>query len=381
VIAQDWDIKTQISTPLKTHKMNTNYYAVIMAGGIGSRFWPMSRTKHPKQFIDILGTGKTLIQQTFDRLSNICPPENIYIVTNEIYKELVLEQLDVSSEQVLCEPSMKNTAPCIAYASFKIHQKNPKASMVVAPSDHLILDENEFIKRVEQSLLASGNNDILITLGIKPNNPNTGYGYIQYDKHSLSSDSQLKEVKIFTEKPNLEMAREFVSSGDFLWNSGIFVWSTSSIINRFESHLKEVYNAFSEGIDLLNSSSEPEFISKTYPTLKSISIDYGIMEKSKDVYVLPVDFGWSDLGTFGSIYQHIPKDKHQNALVSENVITYDSSKNMIHSSSDKLIVVDGLNDFIVVDRDNVLLICRKENEQMIKQYMNDAKEQKGEDYT
>ena len=229
--------------------------------------------------------------------------------------------------------------------------------------------------------MASGNNDILITLGIKPNNPNTGYGYIQFDKRSLSSDSQLKEVKIFTEKPDLEMAREFVSSGDFLWNSGIFVWSTSSIINRFESHLKEVYNAFSEGVDLLNSISESEFIAKTYPTLKSISIDYGIMEKSKDVYVLPVDFGWSDLGTFGSIYHHIPKDKHQNALVSENVITYDSSNNMIHSSSDKLIVVDGLNDFIVVDRDNVLLICRKENEQMIKQYMNDAKEQKGEDYT
>ena len=360
--------------------MNNNYYAVIMAGGIGSRFWPMSRTKHPKQFIDVLGTGKTLIQQTFDRLSKICPSENIYIVTNDIYKDLVLEQLKVESEQVLCEPAMKNTAPCIAYAAFKIHQKNPNASMLVAPSDHLILKEDEFVSCIKQSFEAADNNDILITLGIQPSRPDTGYGYIQYKNEQLESETELKEVKTFTEKPNLELAEQFISSGDFLWNSGIFIWSSESIINRFQHDLKVIYDAFISGKHLLNTHKETEFINSIYPNLKSISIDFGIMEKADNVYVLPADFGWSDLGTFGSIYTHIPKDDKENALVSDNVILYDASKNMIHSSADKLIVVDGLEDYIVVDRKNVLLICKKENEQMIKQYMNDAKEQKGEDY-
>ena len=360
--------------------MNTNYYAVIMAGGIGSRFWPMSRTKHPKQFIDVLGTGKTLIQQTFDRLSKICPAENIYIVTNELYKNLVLEQLNVSSEQVLCEPAMKNTAPCIAYAAFKIYQQNPNASMLVAPSDHLILKEGEFVKCIKQSLNAAENNDILITLGIQPSRPDTGYGYIQYKNDSLDSDSELKEVKTFTEKPNLELAEQFISSGDFLWNSGIFIWSAKSIINRFQKDLTDIYDAFTNGKHLLNSEKESEFINNIYPRLKSISIDFGIMEKADNVYVLPADFGWSDLGTFGSIYTHIPKDENENALASNNVILYDSSKNMIHSGSDKLIVVDGLEDYIIVDKDNVLLICKKENEQLIKKYMSDAKEQKGEEY-
>jgi len=360
--------------------MNTNYYAVIMAGGIGSRFWPMSRTKYPKQFIDVLGTGKTLIQQTFDRLSKVCPSENIYIVTNDIYEDLVLEQLNINKEQLLCEPAMKNTAPCIAYAAFKIHEKNPNASMLVAPSDHLILKEDEFVNCINQSLKAAENNDILITLGIQPSRPDTGYGYIQFMKNHLTGDSEMKKVKTFTEKPYLDLAEQFLSSGDFLWNSGIFIWSTESIIKRFQNDLKDIYEAFIDGKHLLNTEKETEFINKTYPTLKSISIDFGIMEKADNVYVLPSDFGWSDLGTFGSIYTHIPKDKKENALVSNNVILYDSSKNIIHSSKDKLIVVDGLNDYIVVDRKNVLLICKKENEQMIKQYMNDAKEQKGEDY-
>ena len=360
--------------------MNNNYYAVIMAGGIGSRFWPMSRTKHPKQFIDVLGTGKTLIQQTFYRLSKICPAENIYIVTNDIYKDLVLEQININSEQVLCEPTMKNTAPCIAYAAFKIHHKNPNASMLIAPSDHLILKEYEFINCVKKSLNATKNNDVLITLGIQPSRPDTGYGYIQYKNEHLSSDAELKEVKTFTEKPNLELAEQFISSGDFLWNSGIFIWSAESIINRFQKDLKDIYDAFIAGKHLLNTDKETEFINTTYPTLKSISIDFGIMEKAENVYVLPSDFGWSDLGTFGSIYSHIPKDANENALVSDNVILYDASKNMIHSKPDKLIVVDGLEDYIVVDRKNVLLICKRENEQMIKQYMKDAKNQKGEDY-
>lgn len=360
--------------------MNSNYYAVIMAGGIGSRFWPMSRTKHPKQFIDVLGTGKTLIQQTFDRLSKICPSENIYIVTNEIYKELVITQLNVESEQVLCEPAMKNTAPCIAYAAFKIHQKNPKASMLVAPSDHLILKEEEFVNCIHKSLSVAEKNDILVTLGIQPNRPDTGYGYIQFKDEHLNSEASFKEVKTFTEKPDLNLAKQFLSSRDFLWNSGIFIWSAQSIINRFQEDLKDIYDSFISGKHLLNTDKETEFINTIYPNLKNISIDFGIMEKADNVYVLPADFGWSDLGTFGSIYSHIPKDENENALVSKNTILYNASKNMIHSGNNKLIVVDGLEDYIIVDRKNVLLICKKENEQLIKQYMKDAKDQKGEEY-
>jgi len=351
-----------------------------MAGGIGSRFWPMSRTKYPKQFIDVLGTGKTLIQQTFDRLSKVCPTENIYIVTNEIYQELVLEQLNIPATQVLCEPLIKNTAPCVAYAAFKIHQKNPNASMIVAPSDHLILDEAGFTKCINSAFTSVKENDVLITLGIKPSRPDTGYGYIQFLEEELQGYSILKKVKTFTEKPNLEMAKEFINSGDFLWNSGIFIWSAESIISQFKENLKDLYDAFICGKHHLNTVNEKEFIKNTYPTLKSISIDFGIMEKANNVYVLPADFGWSDLGTFGSIYEHLPKDKYQNASLSDNVISYNSSQNMVHSNNKKLVVVDGLSDYIIVDNTNVLLICKKENEQLIKQYMNDAREQKGEDY-
>ena len=360
--------------------MNKHCYAVIMAGGIGSRFWPMSRTNHPKQFIDVLGTGKTLIQQTFDRLNKMCPSENIYIVTNAIYEDLVLNQLQIDRNQVLCEPSMKNTAPCIAYAAFKIHQKDPNAKMIVAPSDHLILDEEEFLKKVNISLEAVKSNDILITLGIQPSRPDTGYGYIQFCNNQLESDSEIKKVSRFTEKPNQELAEQFLSSGDFLWNSGIFIWSTKSIINRLKTDLSDLYNSFIEREHLLNTEREKEFINSIYPSIESISIDFGIMEKADNVYVIPSDFDWSDLGTFGSLYTHIPKDNSENALVSKNVLLYNSSKNMIHSNSDKLIVIDGLEDYIVVDQKNVLLICKKENEQMIKQYTRDVKEKKGEDY-
>ena len=360
--------------------MKNNCYAVIMAGGIGSRFWPMSRTKHPKQFIDVLGTGKTLIQQTFDRLNKMCPSENIYIVTNAIYEDLVLKQLPVDRNQVLCEPSMKNTAPCIAYAAFKIHQKDPSALMLVAPSDHLILDEERFLNKLNKSLDAVINHDILITLGIQPSRPDTGYGYIQFSNNQLESDSEIKKVSRFTEKPNQELAEEFLSSGDFLWNSGIFIWSTKSIINRLKTDLSDLYDSFTKGQHLLNSEKEKEFINAIYPCIDSISIDFGIMEKANNVYVIPSNFGWSDLGTFGSLYTHIPKDNSENALVSKNVILYNSSKNMIHSNSDKLIVIDGLEDYIIVDQKNVLLICKKENEQMIKQYTKDVKEKKGEDY-
>ena len=360
--------------------MKENKYAIIMAGGIGSRFWPMSRTQHPKQFIDILGAGKTLIQQTFDRLSKVCPIQNIYIVTNDIYKDTVLEQLSISSEQVLCEPARRNTAPCIAYAAFKIHQKNPDALMVVAPSDHLILQEDEFVKCIEIALEAANQNDALITLGIQPSRPDTGYGYIQYTEETIETNQAINKVKTFTEKPDLELAKQFIESGDFLWNAGIFVWSSASIIKSFQKDLKDIYDPFMVAKHLLNSPEEEVFINKTYPTLPNISIDFGIMEKAENVYVLPTDFGWSDLGTFGSIYNHLEKDDNLNATLSDNVLTYNSSNNIIHSDSKKLIVVDGLDDYIVVDKDNVLLICKKENEQNIKQYMNDAKRLKGEEY-
>jgi len=360
--------------------MKENKYAIIMAGGIGSRFWPMSRTQHPKQFIDILGAGKTLIQQTFDRLSKVCPIQNIYIVTNDIYKDTVLEQLSISSEQVLCEPARRNTAPCIAYAAFKIHQKNPDALMVVAPSDHLILQEDEFVKCIEIALEAANQNDALITLGIQPSRPDTGYGYIQYTEETIETNQAINKVKTFTEKPDLELAKQFIESGDFLWNAGIFVWSSASIIKSFQKDLKDIHDPFMVAKHLLNSPEEEAFINKTYPTLPNISIDFGIMEKAENVYVLPSDFGWSDLGTFGSIYNHLEKDENLNATVSNNVLTYNSSNNIIHSNSKKLIVVDGLDDYIVVDKDNVLLICKKENEQSIKQYMNDAKRLKGEEY-
>ena len=360
--------------------MNENCYAVIMAGGIGSRFWPMSRKNHPKQFIDVLGTGKTLIQQTFDRLKKMCPSENIYVVTNAIYEDLVLNQLQIDRNQVLCEPSMKNTAPCIAYAAFKIHQKDPNAKMIVAPSDHLILDEEEFLKKVNISLEAVKRHDILITLGIQPSRPDTGYGYIQFSNNKLENNSEVNKVFRFTEKPNLELAEQFLSSGDFLWNSGIFIWSTKSILKRLKTDLSDLYDSFIESENLLNTEREKEFINSIYPSIESISIDFGIMEKAENVYVIPSDFGWSDLGTFGSLYKHIPKDNSENALVSKNVLLYNSSKNMIHSNSDKLIVIDGLENYIVVDQKNVLLICKKENEQMIKQYTKDVKETKGEDY-
>jgi len=360
--------------------MNKHCYAVIMAGGIGSRFWPMSRTKHPKQFIDVLGTGKTLIQQTFDRLNKLCPSENIYVVTNAIYENLVLKQLPIDRNQVLCEPSMKNTAPCIAYAAFKIHQKDSNASMIVAPSDHLILDEEGFLKKINKSLEAVISHDILITLGIQPSRPDTGYGYIQFSNHHLESDLEVKKVSRFTEKPHLELAEQFLSSGNFLWNSGIFIWSTKSILKRLKTDLSELHNAFTEGQYHLNTEKEKEFINSIYPSIESISIDFGIMEKADNVFVIPADFGWSDLGTFGSLYTHITKDNSDNASISKNVMLYNSSKNMIHSNSDKLIVIDGLEDYIIVDQKDVLLICKKENEQMIKQYTKDVKEKIGENY-
>ena len=363
-------------------KVNKDYYCVIMAGGIGARFWPMSRSSHPKQFIDILGTGSTLIQQTFKRLSRICPPENILIVTNGIYKDLVISQLpEISEDQVLCEPMRRNTAPCIAYANYKIFKKNPDANIVVAPSDHIILDEDEFINTLSSALKAASENDWLLTLGIKPSRPDTGYGYIQFKEDSVyQTDELVKKVKTFTEKPNQELAETFLESGDFLWNSGIFVWSLKSIMKSFQENLPEVDELFSKGIDAYNTPQEEAFINETYPVCKNISIDYGVMEKASNVYVRISDFGWSDLGTWGSLHEIRDKDENKNAISGKNVMIYSTEDCIINVPENKLVVINGLKDFIVVEEEGTLLICPKSDEQHIRQIVNDVKMEKGENY-
>lgn len=349
-----------------------------MAGGIGSRFWPMSRTKYPKQFLDILGIGRTLLQQTFDRLLHSCPAQNIYVVTNEEYRQLVLEQLpEIGEHQLLLEPARRNTAPCIAYACYKISQKDPAANIIIASSDHFIQHEAEFTKCLHKALDYCSTSDSLVTLGIKPSRPDTGYGYIQFD---MDIHSEIKKVKTFTEKPSLEIAQEFINSGDFLWNSGIFIWSAGSIVRAFEKHLPEMALAFSEGSPYYFTDEEKGFVDRVYSTCQNISIDYGIMEKADNVHVLPSDFGWSDLGTWGSLYTHISPDQNGNALLGRNIKTYESQDNLVYAERNKLIVLQGVKDLIVVDKGNVLLICHKDHEQEIKQIVTDIKMEKGEDF-
>jgi mannose-1-phosphate guanylyltransferase len=359
----------------------SNNYCIIMAGGLGTRFWPMSRSEKPKQFLDILGTGKTLIQQTFNRLNKICPTENIYIVTNDTYSSTILDQLGIDEKQVITEPSRRNTAPCIAYAAYKIQKLNPDAKLVVAPSDHIIFDETKFVEQINTALIATKENDCLLTLGIKPNSPNTGYGYIQYqnDKAALNNDKIFK-VRLFTEKPDLDMAKQFVQSGDFLWNSGIFVWSGKSIINALQIYQPEMHKLFSSANDDYNTEREKEKIKSIYTVCKSISIDYGIMEKAQNVYVLPSDFGWSDIGTWGSLYDHSEKDDKGNAVLGKNVMTYDTKNCIVNMPKEKLVVLQGLEDYIVVESDDILLVCKKGDEQHIRKFVNDVKIEKGEEF-
>jgi len=359
-------------------------FCVIMAGGIGARFWPMSRTSHPKQFIDILGIGETLIQQTYRRFRHICPKENIYIVTNESYKSLVMSQIpEMVPEQILLEPARRNTAPCIAYANYRILARDPEARIVVAPSDHIILKEDIFLKNIETVLDAAGENDWLITLGIRPSRPDTGYGYIQYhegDSPVYPPEKHVKKVKTFTEKPNLELAETFMKSGDFLWNSGIFIWSLKSIMKAFSTHLRDVDVLFRKGIGKYGTGGEKAFIAETYLVCKSISIDYGLMEAAHNVYVLAADFGWSDLGTWGSLYENRPKDENGNAVIGKNVMLYDSANCIVNMPKDKLVVLEGLSDYIVVESEQVLLICKKSDEQQIRQFVNDVMLEKGEKF-
>lgn len=360
---------------------NKDIYCIIMAGGIGSRFWPLSRTSKPKQFIDILGTGKTLLQQTFSRMNRICPAENIVIVTSHIYRSIVLEQLpEISETQVILEPMRRNTAPCISFANYKIKQKNPNAIVVVAPSDHLILNEDKFVETINSAVVFAAKNDALLTLGIKPSRPETGYGYIQVGSSPDKHIPNLKKVKTFTEKPNVEIAKVFVDSGEFFWNSGLFIWSLSSIMKAFEKHLPEVDGLFKDAFVKFSSPDEPKAVELAYSECRNISIDYGVMEKADNVFVICSEFGWSDLGTWGSLYTHSNKDKSNNAVNGGNVMIYDSKNTLVNVPDKKLIVLQGLEDYIVVESDDILLICRMKDEQEIKKFVSDVMMEKGEKY-
>lgn len=358
--------------------MFKNNYAVIMAGGIGSRFWPFSRTRHPKQFHDVLGTGKTLIQQTVERFEPICPKENILIVTNKLYKDLCLQQLPfLNDDQILCEPIGRNTAPCVAYAVYKIKEKNPDANVVVAPSDHVILKEGEFQETVKTALQAGATDPILITLGIKPSRPDTGYGYIQY----LDTDAQrIKKVKTFTEKPPLEMAKQFLESGDFVWNAGIFIFNLKTIKQAFEKYMPDMAEIFAEGSGFYWTGEEEAFISKAYSNCKNISIDYGIMEKADNVHVILGDFGWSDLGTWKSLYDNSKKDKDGN-VIDGQVMSYDVKNCIIKTPKDKLVVLHGVEELIVAEYDGVLMICKLDQEQKVRDFVADVKNNKDQKFS
>jgi mannose-1-phosphate guanylyltransferase len=362
-------------------------YAVIMAGGIGSRFWPMSREKQPKQFLDILGTGKSLIQMTFNRLNQMVPAENILVVTNERYRELVASHLtEIPATNILCEPFMRNTAPCIAYANHWVAAKAgamaDKANIIVAPADHLILDEYRFLDIAQLAIKHTSSTRNLVTLGIRPSRPDTGYGYIQFEDALDATDEKIRTVKTFTEKPHLELAEQFLESGDFYWNSGIFIWSLENITRAFEDSLPEMQELFEEHSDAFNTSKEKAAIASIYSDCENISIDYGLMEKTPNVSVVLSDFGWSDLGTWGSIHEKLHLDPEGNGTSGVELIAHESKGNIIVSDArgpgkKKLVALRGMDDFIVVDTEDALLVCPKSEEQWIKQLVTDMKTGKG----
>lgn len=355
-----------------------NYYAVLMAGGVGSRFWPVSTKQFPKQFHDMLGAGETLIQKTYSRLKRSIPKENILVLTNEEYSGLVQEQLpEIEPKQVVTEPAMRNTAPCILYAALKIQKENPNAVMVVAPTDHWIEEEDYFIKNIEEAFAFCEQNNALMTLGVPPTFPNTGYGYIEYDKATLKA---IKPVQQFREKPDYKTAKEFIAQGNFLWNAGIFVWSAKTILEAFKNNQPQLFELFKKGEAVYNTEFEDDFIRDNYPKAENISVDYAIMEASKNVFVLPATFTWSDLGTWGSLFEKLPKNDSNNAVVNAKVLLEKASGNMIRTATDKVVVVDGLNDYIIVDNDDVLVIYPKKKEQDIKKVLKNVKETFGEHY-
>jgi mannose-1-phosphate guanylyltransferase len=344
--------------------MNKNYYAIIMAGGVGSRFWPVSTTEFPKQFHDMLGSGKTLIQKTYSRLSSLIPQENIFILTNANYNDIVLEQLpQIKPNQVLLEPAMRNTAPCIAYASWKIKKMNPEALMVVAPSDHWIENEKAFCDNLEKSFQFCEANNALMTLGITPTFPNTGFGYIEYDK---TDKNGIKKVHQFREKPNYETAKSFLHAGNFLWNAGIFIWSVKAVTEAFEKFQSQMSELFLQGYDAYNTNNERSFVEQNYAKAENISIDYALMENADNVYVLPATFDWNDLGTWGQLHEKLEKDDYKNGVINAKVILENASNNIVRTDAEKIVVIDGLHDYIIVDKADVLLIYPKSKEQDIK---------------
>lgn len=352
--------------------MNKNFYAVIMAGGVGSRFWPLSKQKFPKQFLDFLNTGKSLFQATYERFTHICPKENIFVVANRDYEEIIKDQVPgIKNEQLLLEPMARNTAPCIAYASYKIMTKNPEATIVVAPSDHLIINEKNFSDCILHTMNFACRRDVLVTLGIKPSRPDTGYGYIQMIEN-IQEDG-LYKVKTFTEKPKPDMAKHFVESGEFLWNAGIFVWNVKSIINAFKQFLPDITSCFNFPKEVFFTDEEKKYISKTYTSCPTIAIDYGIMEKAENVYVLPTDFGWSDIGTWNSVFEHLSKDEYQNAIKGKYVFVRNATNCIINISDDKLLAVNNVDNLIIVESDNIILVADKSKEQDIRNVVNEIK--------
>lgn len=357
--------------------MKQKPYIVIMAGGIGSRFWPYSRKNKPKQFLDILGTGRSLLQMTYDRFREVADPSRFLIVTHKNYLNLVLEQLpELNPDQILAEPLQKNTANCIAYSAYKIHAFDPEATLIVTPADHLILRENRFQESIQKALDAAQEEGHLITIGIKPNRPETGYGYIQY--HEDIQQGSAQKVKTFTEKPNSKLAKAFFESGDFVWNSGMFVWKVKSLIDAFKAHMPDVAEVFEEGSEHFGKATEEEFLNRAYTLVKNISIDYGILEKSDQVYVVLGDFGWSDLGSWRSLHEIREKDEHDN-VVEANGMLFDTHHSYIKSDSEKLVVVQGLENYLISDTDNVLLICKLDAEKKFREFVSNARK-KGEDF-
>ncbi|WP_057939246.1 mannose-1-phosphate guanylyltransferase [Algoriphagus resistens] len=355
--------------------MHSKPYILIMAGGIGSRFWPYSRRKRPKQFLDILGTGRSLLQMTFDRFTEIADPDQFVVITYRKYLALVKEQLpELKDHQILSEPMRKNTAPCIAYATYRIHSINPDATIIVTPADHLILQEKKFTRTLKKAVEAAGEGK-LVTLGIKPNRPETGYGYIQYIE---KPETHAFRVKTFIEKPNSKLAKTFLESGDFVWNSGMFVWKSESLIEAFEEHMPDMAEVFEEGKNIYGTDGEAAFVSSAYTQVKNISIDYGVMEKSNQVYVILGDFGWSDLGSWHSLYDLRDKEENNN-VVEANAILYDTKNSYIKVDGDKLVVVQGLENYLVNETDNVLLICKLDAEKKFREFVSNAKK-KGEGF-
>ncbi len=347
-----------------------NNHLVIMAGGVGSRFWPMSTPEKPKQFIDVLGIGKSLLQLTVERFGTIVPAENVWVVTNKAYTKTVAEQLpDMPKDHILCEPCRRNTAPCIAYVSWRIKSKDPKANIVVSPSDHIVLNTAEFQRVIKECLLFTSESDAIVTLGMKPSRPETGYGYIEANLSAQSlRNKEIFRVDSFREKPDLNTAKTYISKNNYFWNAGIFIWNVSTIVNAFRIYQPAMSKIFEKLLPVYGTPQEQEQIDQVFPECENISVDYAIMEKADEIFVCPADFGWSDLGTWGSLQQQTKKDLYGNACIGQDIATFETHNCMIHTTQEKKVVIQGLDGYIVAENDNTLLICKISEEQRIKQF-------------